>query len=495
MMGRIRDALRALGGRKTETIDEMRRAVKAVYYSAASDSPSMDFRLAHDVGINRSLLADLNKIRARCRYELRQNGLAKGMPRVYANSVVGTGPRLSISSGDTAWDKQAERAFSKWARHADMMSAGSLGLQLHGSVRQLFPAGEYLLARRQAKSGDVRLRYLAIRPDRLRTPSFGRDRSNEIIDQGVEVDRDGIPVAYWISQTDPDNGDYMASTEQFDRIPAAAIIHVFYNEDPIQHRGEPWMTQGLAVWHKLRRYDEAEIAAAIVAAKFAAVLINTNPDVVADAGKILPTSVLEIQDGMMMVPPPGYEPRQIDPKQPSANSADFRRDQIGSAGAANAMPVNIASQDSSRGSFASSRYDGVTLEQDGHVVRGMIEDLHLSRVWADWLAEATAAGVLPAPRDEPTVSWLWPREDRHTDPLKQASADKVRIETATATVGEIQMESGTDREDARDALLEEVDWFRKNGLKHPLDAKSAQGAGGFGAEGAPRWRTADAISQ
>jgi lambda family phage portal protein len=473
-MGRLRSAVRALFGRQSvETIDGMRKAVRAVYYSAASDSVSMDFSHASDIGMNAALLADLNKLRTRCRYELRQNGLAKGMPRVYANSVVGTGPRLSLSGTDPQWCKATERAFARWARTCDMKSKGSLGMQLHGCIRQLFPTGEYLLVRRQAKTGDIRLRYLPVRPDRLRSPYYGNTYTGPRIDQGVEVDADGVPVAYYLLREDPDNVGGTWLPEQFDRVPADGVIHVFYNEDPIQHRGEPWMTQSLPVWHKLRRYDEAEIAAAIVAAKFAAVLINTNPDVVADAGKILPTSALEIQDGMMMVPPPGYEPRQIDPKQPNSNSSDFRRDQIASAGASIAMPANIASQDSSRSNFASARYDGVTLAQDGLVVRQMIVDAHLSRVWSDWLAEATAAGVLVDPATDPTVSWLWPREDRHTDPLKQANADRTRLETAVTTVGEINMEDGTDREDARDALLEEVNWFRANGLKHPVDAEMA----------------------
>jgi lambda family phage portal protein len=483
-MGRFSRAWTALTGRQTLTAEKMRGLVKAAYYGAAADTHSMDFSFASDAGINAALLADLQKLRTRCRYELKQNGLAKGMGRVYANSVVGTGPRLKIICEDSAWASRAERVFSSWARTADLMDGGSLGMQIHCGVRQFFPCGEYFLIQRPAASGAVRLRYLMIRPDRIRDPY---QSTTAKIDNGVEVDADGLPVAYWIQTDDPDNGALVASVQKFARVPAERVVHVFFREDPIQHRGEPWLAVSLPNFHKLRRYDEAQIAAAIVAAKFAAVLINTNPDVVSDAGQILPADVMEIQDGMMLVPPPGYEPRQIDPKQPNANSSDFRRDQLAAAGAGNAMPANIVTQDSSRSNFASARFDGVTLAQDGEVVRQIIEDRHLNRVLDSVLAEALAAGAVPAlaPGLDFLPVWLWTEENRHSDPLKQSNANKVRAETGLATVGQINMEEGFDGETTFAALVQEVNRWRAAGLKHPLDAKAERSAGGGAPAPAP----------
>lgn len=483
-MGRLRDLKNAILGRPSLSVAEMKKMVNAAFYAATSDSPTMDFSFARDAGINQALLSDLQKLRYRCRYELKQNGIAKGIPRIYANSVVGRGPRLSLEGGiDPEWCKTAEKKFAKWARSCDMMGGGSLGLQAHQSCRQLFSAGEYFLAQRVASSGDIRLRYLAIRPDRIKTPTALDSKVR--IDNGVEVDADGIPIAYYVLREDPDNASTTSfASAEFDRVPVDRIIHVFYREEPVQHRGEPWMATSLPVWHKMRRYDEATIAAAIVAAKFAAVLVNLNPAAVEDTATILPPTVLDIQDGQMMVPPPGYEPRQIDPKHPASNSSDFRRDQIGAAGAATAMPVNIASQDSSKSNFSSARFDGVSFSQEGAVAREMIETLHLNRVWQSWAREAMAAGVVPEidlenPETAPAVEWLWIEENRHSDPAKQASAEDTRLKSSTTTVGQLVMEKGIDRQQYRETLLEEVNWYRKNGLTHPLDAQT-MGGGGFG---------------
>ncbi len=476
-MGTARRLWNALtGNRMTEA--KMRDLVKATYYAAASDSASMDFSFASDIGMNRALFADLNKLRTRCRYELKQNDIAKGMPKVYANSVIGPGPKLSIHSDSSPeWANAAEREFARWARHCDAMrpNGGSLGMQLHLGVRQLFPVGEYFKVRKSNGKGDIKLRYLLIRPDRVKTPtSLPRDYSRAEIDNGVEVDQDGIPVAYWILQQDPDNSPESGifAYDNFKRVPAAQVHHVFVQEDPIQHRGEPWMAVNLATWHKLRRYNEATIAAAIVAAKFAAVLVNSNPDVVEDAATILPSTVLEIQDGMMMVPPPGYEPKQIQPEHPSTNHSEFRRDLISSAGSSNAMPATIATQDSSKSSFASARFEGVTFEQEGEVTRQLVDDLDLAPTYQEWLAEAVAAGVVGTPPQDAYSQWLWPLEERHTDPYKAANANRLKLETSLETVGSIQMKNGIDKGQAREALLEEVTWYRDHGLQHPLEAKT-----------------------
>ena len=468
--GRLASAWQALVGKLPPTVAKMRQAVKAAYYAAASDSASMDFSFAKDVGINAALVADLQRVRTRCRYELKQNGLAKGMPRVYANSVIGTGPRLKIVCDDPIFSSAAERVFSRWSATSDMMTGGSLGMQLHLSTRQFFPTGEYFLTRRQAAAGLIRLRYIGIRPDRVKTP--GSASKSAIIDNGVEVDRDGVPVAYHVMVDDPDNGT--SASDKFVRVAAADMIHVFYREDPIQHRGEPWLATSLPVFHKLRRYDEATVAAAIVASKFAAYLVNLNPGAVESAGEILPSEVIDLQDGTMMVPPPGYEPRQLDPKQPTANGSDFRRDQLASAGAANAMPANIVTQDSSRSNFASARFDGVTLQQDGYVLRKIIEDLHLSRALDAMLAEAIAAGVIAPTEAEFAPLWLWDEEERHSDPLKAANSAKVRVQTGLSTVAQVNMEAGYDGETAFKALKAEVDRWRAAGLAHPLDASAPQ---------------------
>lgn len=462
----------------------VQEAFNAAYYASTSNSPTMDFSFAHGVGFNSALMADLDTLRNRIRYELRQSGVAKGMMRTYANSCVGTGPALSILCDNDEWGEAVEASFAEWARQCEYLRGDSLAHLLHLGVRQFFPCGEYICVSRidSAAAHPVKLKYLMVRPDRLGGHSIiGADSAENVIG-GVEVDGEGRPLAYHIAKSDPDVDRFsrLNLSSEYTRIPADQVIHVFYSEDPAQMRGEPWLAVALPDLHKLRRYDEATIAAAIVAAKFAMFLVNLNGDSVANYADmckknkgIMPTGLTDIVDGMLSVVPPGYEPRVIPPAHPSANSPEFRRGIIANAGSANGMPANVANLDSSDSSFASARYDGVAMELEEKVVRKLIESRHLRRVFNSFLSYAQDIGLLPTtPQCGYHLLWRWPQEQRHTDPYKAANAAKVRMESGAATLGDIAIDSGKDPQEHYSQLVAEVNRFRADGLVHPMDAKA-----------------------
>ncbi len=459
---------------KKLTVAKMKEAVvktfekvKASYYVSTSDSESMDFSAAKAVGFNTALCADLDTLRKRITYELRQNGMAKGLGRTYANSAVNTGPMLSIESDDKEWARRVELSFAAWAKQAGYLAGESLGEMTHLGVRRFFPDGEYFKAARTDKNANnpVKLKFFMVAAPRIDDP-FSTN-GNKTIKKGIEVDADGRPVAYYVSKTDPDIATSLSGMQDFDRVEASKMIHVFYREDPSQIRGEPWLAQGLPAFHKVRRYDEATIAAAIVASKMAMMLVNKNPDIVASAAEILPSGVMDIQDGVATVLPPGYEMQGFNPTQPANHSEEFRRSQIATAGFANGVPANIATGDSSNSSFASARYDGVSFEIEGDVCRQIIESRDLTPSFFLWLRQAMAVQEVGKPVAPFFPVWRWRKESRHTDPLKAENAAKTRVQNSLGTVGELHMENGKDREQAYQELLSEVKRYKADGLVHP----------------------------
>lgn len=470
-------------GRKKRQLDfsAMQGLVKdvfqAAYYASTSNSATMDFSFASGVGFNTALLSDLDSLRNRIRYELRQSGIAKGMMRTYANSCIGTGPALSIMCDNEDWGEAVEASFADWSRQCEFLRGDSLAHMLHLGVRQFFPCGEYIAVSKVDQKADhpVKLKYLMIRPDRLAGACLLGKSSDVNIVGGIEVDADGRPVAYHISKSEPDIDMFsrLNVSGEYNRIDVENVIHVFYSEDPAQMRGEPWLAVALPDLHKLRRYDEATIAAAIVAAKFAMFITNTTDSASESYRRILPPGLMDIVDGMATVLPPGYKPDTVPPAHPSANSPEFRRGVIANAGSANGMPANVANLDSSNSSFASARYDGVSMELEEKVVRKFIESRHLRRVFHSFLTYAQSVGHLdPTPDCGFHLLWRWPQEERHTDPYKAANAAKIRMESGAATLGDIAIDSGKDPQEHYRQLKSEVERFRADGLTHPMDAKA-----------------------
>ena len=54
-------------------------------------------------------------LRKRSRYEVANNGIASGIVSTLVNDVIGTGPRLTIQTGDRVQVSRMERTLSRWA--------------------------------------------------------------------------------------------------------------------------------------------------------------------------------------------------------------------------------------------------------------------------------------------------------------------------------------------------------------------------------------------
>lgn len=157
---------------------------------------------------------------------------------------------------------RGRRIAKKWriASHLKLLDA---------QRRQTFMQIQDLACRNWMLSGDVFFvkkhgkisSWRAIESDRVQSPYYFADRSNEyqtpicinpenqnrIID-GVELDQDSIPCAYWILK------DYIAqplivTPEQIERIPAyddnglPLVLHLFSPKRPDQYRGVPMLAE------------------------------------------------------------------------------------------------------------------------------------------------------------------------------------------------------------------------------------------------------------
>lgn len=456
--------------KRDDKVSKYRDMVKAAYYSAASDSNTMDFSFASGVNMIESLECDLNILRNRIRYELRQNGPAKGLCRVYANACISTGPTLSVEvePGNEAWAEEVEFMFSEWARSCGYTRGESLAELLHIGVRQFFTAGEYFALDKfdGSANGPLKLRVLQIRPERICNP-YSFDITKTV--QGIKFDNAGKPIIYYVRD------ENVAGQSNFKFIEESArnVRHVFYCESPEQVRGEPWLAAGLPDLHRRRRYDEARVAAAIVAAKFAIFITNSDPQITLDPKELLPDGVIDINDGAATILPPHYGVQSFSGAQPVAGAGDFRREMIANAGAAVGMSAAASTMDSRGNSFAGARYDDVGVGIEHEVLRGIIANRDLNPLASKVISEAVAVREIPTPPEWFRLIWRWPSASRHTDPGKAAQADQIRIASASDSFAQVWSEHGRSKEQSRAEILDDVKWFRDNGLIHPLD-KSAQ---------------------
>lgn len=220
------------------------------------------------------------RVRSRARDLIRNNPYAKRASRILPAKIVGAGitPRLSIE------DKAAKQAAADdWARFVEGADperrCDAYGLQ-HLTAGAVGESGETLhlyLPRPASWRMEIPLQVLVLEPEYLDSTKEGVADSGGVIVQGVEFDRWGRRVAYWLFDDHP--GDLSTFTRRAPisrRVDAAFVEHVFDRTRPGQVRGVSWFAPVAMKFRDLGDYDEAELVRRKIAACFAAFVKRGN---------------------------------------------------------------------------------------------------------------------------------------------------------------------------------------------------------------------------
>lgn len=245
----------------------------------------------------------------RARYWEQNNGLAWKLGLLFAQFSVGpNGLRLIPNAGgdedeavpenDSAdvWNKAASRWWTDWSQTPDLCSLRTLGELQHTLAIRWFFDGEIFIHKtfstklvngRLAKVPRVEL----IESHRIGTPSSLSNEEGKTIFDGVQVDGNGTPIAYWVRKKD--TGVFYGvnpagslppfkstgSIEQYDPIPAEEMIHVYEPSRPGMYRAPSFLFAVMNDLHDLDDLQFSEMKAAKAAADLAVIYITKSGEV------------------------------------------------------------------------------------------------------------------------------------------------------------------------------------------------------------------------
>ena len=381
------------------------------------------------------------EFRQRGRYEVANNSYAKGIARTMASYVIGTGPRLQINTDSDESNQLIEREFKRWSRKVKLSTKLRL---MHKSRTE---SGEcFLVFRTDPKlKSRIKLNFDLIEADQVTTPDLSLLDENRI--DGIELDEHGQPEYYHILRQHPGDMSQFHNNE-YDPVPADEVIHYFLQERPGQHRGIPTIAPSLSLFGKLRRYVLAVLEAAENAANMAMAVHTDAP--ADDDDEEVPESMeeIEIARNMATFLPAGYKITQLRPEQPTTTFAEFKKEIINEIARCLSMPFNVAACNSSDYNYASGRMDHQVFYKEISVEREDIALDVLDRIFEAWLSEAVLVeNYLPQNAREIDVDldpeWLWDGYE-HVDPVKEATAQSIRLDSNTTTLQDEWARQGHD---------------------------------------------------
>ncbi|MCL4192748.1 MAG: phage portal protein [Thermoguttaceae bacterium] len=401
-------------------------------------------------------------LRSRARYEVANNSYARGIVLTLANDCVGTGPRLQMLTEDAEANRLVEQEFDEWA------AAVNLPEKLRTMRIARAESGEAfaMLLSNPKIDSLVKLDVRLIEADQVATPELaGLSASKNAVD-GIVFDSFGNPVEYHLLRSHP--GDPRGGSLEYERVPAAAMIHYFRADRPGQSRGVPEITPALPLFAQLRRYTLAVLAAAETAADFAAVLFTDAP-ANGEAQEVEPMDLVELERRMATVLPGGWKLGQVHAEQPATGYGEFKKEILNEISRCLSIPYNVAACNSSGYNYASGRLDHQTYYKSIRVDQAQLAAIVLDRVLRAWLDEAVLVSErLPlwmrttAFRDLPH-QWFWDGQE-HVDPAKEAAAQATRLASLTTTLAYEFARQGRDWETELRQRAKEVALLKELGL-------------------------------
>ncbi|WP_044645703.1 phage portal protein [Paenibacillus terrae] len=431
---------------------------------------------------------NINELRARARDLHMGSDVVAAAHKGLRTNIVGTGLRLNpafdskfLNLSDQESEDLRANIHREWALWAETSKCDAAGLNdfyelqalaflstlMSGDVFSLLP----MLPRDHAVYD---LRINLVEADRCDTPFNVQLDNVDRVQSGVEVDADGMVVAYHFSNRHPGSSRFDLTNErEWVRVEKYGgqtgrinVIHLFEAERPGQRRGIPIIAPIIESLKLLNQYTEAELMAAVITSMYTVFVKTPGDDGQDPYGMDEPETHNQYQEpipgtggdnikmgrGAIVYLDPGEDVQFANPLRPNPNYEAFVRALLKQIAAALELPYEILTKQFTS-SYSASR--GALLEawKMYRMRRSWLAKTFCQPIYEEWFVEAVTKGRINAPGifDDPAIFAAYTRAEWHgpsqglLDPTKEVGAAVTRIENnlSTATKETVELNGGS----------------------------------------------------
>lgn len=414
----------------------------------------------------------LQKLRDRARDSARNDWAGASIIQKWATNLVGVGitPRWEAAKFAEVWNKLVPTADADGVLDA-------YGLQTLG-VRCVVGDGEVFMRRRPRSLDaplDVPVQFQLIESEFC--PAFdaltweGMPIGNRII-QGIEVNKFGRRVAYWLFKEHPGDGQLASSSlsaERMVRVLASDIRHIFQPLRPGQMRGASWLAPVLMRLRASADFEDAVLDRQKLANLFVAFITRAMPDnadIDFDPVTGLPkwynaegTPIAGLEPGMMQELQPGESVTFANPPEAGTSFPDYQRSNALGTAAGAGMPYEIMSGDIQNVSDRTLRVILNEFRRLARQIQWQVLIPMMCQPMVVWGMDAAALAGLVSLRDlDASKACKWnPEGWEYIHPVQDVQGKKLQIEAGLTSRTRAVAERGDD--------VREIDQERADDLK------------------------------
>ena len=461
--------------RPTNRINPLGKGAKRQFLAAAHSRLNSDWPSVN-ISSDEALWRNLRTLRGRSRWLADNNGYYMHYIQMNVSNIIGAkgiklDPRIQDKAGklDKEANSKIELSWKKWGKK------GVCTKRMNWSKTDL----ERVVIATTVRDGEVFLRkwfgvdngfgYALEIIDPMRVPAElikVLDSSTEIIN-GIEY-KGGEVTAYYMAKRGM-KGDW--NGENYERVDAKYIIHVYFPLWAEQKRGFPWLASGMQRIHMLDRYENAEVVAARIVSENGG-YFTKSPAAEAgfsgeqeDGGQDIER--MESEAGSYNILPEGWSFTPYNPTHPTTAFQPFTDKLLKGVAAAGNVGYTDLANDLSSINYSSARIEAIRVQDNWKEKQNWIIEWFHEVIYADWLSMAMSSGALQLNFADKwrydRVVWI-PRSWAWVDPLKEAAGNKTNVDMRVTSLSEIAADKGDDIQDVFEQLAKEKQMAEDLGL-------------------------------
>lgn len=449
----------------------------------------------------------LRILRARSRDQFEGNDFARRFVELVKTHVVGPDGFIlqgNVTGLDGKQDELANDSIEKNWKQWQRAKFCDAAMRLHFSdvcrliMGTLATDGEVIIQRRMGvKFGVYQYAQKFIDPELLDVGLNQDLKNGNKVRFGIEFDDDDRPVAYYFRKSTSQLYGYN-SIEDYTRVNASEIKHLFVTERVGQKRGVPWLATPLLRMQMLDAYgDTALTVARAGAAK--SIFYKQNPEADGSLSGIAELEeegqlVESIDPGSANILPPGVDMESYDPTYPHAQFDTFVKTQLRSIAAGLGVSYHKLANDLEGVNYSSGRLGELEDREIWKRLQTWLIESYLRPLYEDWLTLQLRMGTLTvptranglrplsgSPEKYMAVSfqgrrWAW------TDPGKEAKANETNLNNYLTSPQKVLREAGHDPEEIVNDWAKWRDMLAEKGFSLPEATNLTQETGGDDAD-------------
>ena len=418
-------------------------------------------------GINNASRATL---RARARDLERNNPITNSIIVAIKNNVVATGFNMQARSNNEVFNQRIEELWEEWSHYEncdytkhqsldDLLKLIARRKQVDGGILVTFPIDRNRMIPLTIQLHEV---------DELTSENVAIPNGN-IITDGVECTAEGLPVAYWITQTDP-AGIILSEPK---RIRAENALFLWDRTRVSQFREITPMASTIVPTKDLGDYANAVAFQQKTAACTSVFVETTNSAstmgrmAAQENGK---SNIEQIKGGRVQYLNPGETAKMLIPSGQAAEVGNYLPLQQRMIAAAQGLSLESTSRNVERVNYSSARQNLLADEITYKQMRKELIEYFLRPLYKRFVQVCYLAGLLDGTGFDindlqyyravwlaPSLGWI--------DPKKEAEANVINLQNGGKSFQQYCAEQGADWRERIDEMAEAQEYAESKGVQ------------------------------